>query len=151
MPFLADLFFDYLKIFADREIVKKVIVQFLTSPNNIHEWQEMWLLFTLCKADKLDGSQLKVIREIIGNNSKHWAPRAAAIIVLGKLGNRKDGKWLRDLYSNENNYYIKRAIAVGVRGLPKLARNNFYAEIEKESYDMKRLAKYLRQKRVQTI
>jgi len=151
MPFLADLFFEYLKIFANREIVKKGIVQFLSSPNNIHEWQEMWLLFALSKANRLDDSQLKVVRDIIEDNYKHWASRAAAIIVLGKLGNSKDRKWLRDLYSNESNYYIKRAIAVGMRGSPKLARNNFYAEIEKESYDTKRLVNYLRQKRVQTI
>jgi len=151
IPFLADCFFEYLKTFADRENVKEGIVQFLTSPNNIHEWQEMWLLFTLSKADRLDESQLKVVREIIGNDSKHWASRAAAIIVLGKLGNNKDRKWLRYLYPNGNNYYIKRAIAVSMRGLPKLARNRFYTEIEKESYHTRRLVKYLRQRRIQTI
>jgi len=151
MPFLADCFFEYLKIFADREKVKEGIVQFLTSPNNIHEWQEMWLLFTISKADRLDESQLKVVREIIGNDSKHWASRAAAIIVLGKLGNNKNRKWLRDLYSNENEYYIKRAIAVSMRGLPKLARTKFYTEIKKESYDTRRLVKYLKQERIETI
>jgi len=151
MPFLADTFFKYLKIFANRKCVKKGIVQFLTSSDNIYEWQEMWLLFTLSKADRLDDSQLQVVREIIGNNYKHWASRAVAIIVLGKLGDNADRLRLKRLYANENNNYIKRAIAVSVHSLPKAARNRFYAKIEKESYDMNRLVKYLKQERIETI
>lgn len=152
MPFLTDLFFKYLQIFVNRKHVRERIVNFLTSQNNIYEWQEMWLLFTLSKANKLDDVQLNVIREIIRDHSKHWASRGAAILVLGKLGDDADRNWLRGLYSSENNNYIKRAIAVSVHSLPASARNRFYNEIGRESYDMKRLAVYLKtQQKIETI
>lgn len=151
MPFLTDLFFKYLQIFVNRKRVRERIVNFLTSQNNIYEWQEMWLLFTLSKANKLDDVQLDVIRGIIRDRSKHWASRGAAIVVLGKLGDDADKNWVRGLYSSENNNYIKRAIAVSVHSLPKSARNRFYHEIRRESYDMKRLAKYLKMEQIETI
>ena len=99
--------------------------------------------FSFSKEDKLNNSPLNVVREIIGENSKHWAPRAAEIIVLGKLGDNADRLRPKRLYANENNNYIKRAIAVSVHSLPKAARDRFYNDIEKESYDMKRLVKFL--------
>ena len=152
MPFLTDLFFKYLQIFVNRKKVKEGIINFLRSQDNIYEWQEMWLLFTLSKANKLDDVQLNVIREIIRDRSKHWASRGAAILVLGKLGDDADRNWLRGLCSSENNNYIKRAIAVSVHSLPASARNRFYNEIGRESYDMKRLAVYLKtQQKIETI
>lgn len=151
MPFLADLFFEYIQIFVNRTFVRERIVNFLTSRNNIYEWQEMWLLLTLSKANKLDNVQLDVVRKIIRDSSKHWASKVAAILVLGKLGDDADRNWLRGLYSSESNNCIKRAIAVGVHGLPRSVRNGFYASIENDSYDMRRLVKYLRQEKIETI
>lgn len=150
-PFLADLFFEYLQPFANRKSVKGKIAEFLTSKDNIYEWQEMWLLLTLSKARKLDSEQLKVLREIIKNGDKHWASRVAAILVLGKLGDNTDKNWLKGLYSDEHNNRVKRAIAASIHNLPKSARNRFYTEIENDSYDMKRLVKYLRQEKIETI
>lgn len=151
MPFLADWFFEYLQIFVNRKRVKERILDFLTSQNNIYEWQEMWLLFTLSKSKKLDNDQLNVIRGIIKENAKHYASRVAAILVLGKLGDDTDRNWLRGLYQKEHNNSIKRAIAVSVHTLSEPIRNKFYADIENDSYDMKRLVKYLRQKQIETI
>ena len=111
----------------------------------------MWLLFTLSKANALDNIQLDIIRKIIRNTSKHWASRATAILVLGKLGDNADRNWLRGLYRNENNNYIKRALVAAVQTLPRPRRNRFYADIENDSYDMKRLVKYLKQERIETI
>lgn len=151
LPFLADLSFKYLQIFVNRKHVKEEIVKFLNSQDNIYQWQEMWLFFTLSKANAPDNIQLGIIRKIIRDTSKHWASRAAAILVLGKLGDDTDRNWFRGLYQNENNNYIKRALAVAVQTLPRPIRNRFYADIENDSYDMKRLVKYLKQERIETI
>lgn len=150
-PFLADLCFVYLKLFANKKSVKGKIADFLTSQDNIYEWQEMWLLFTLSHARKLGEEQLKVVREIIEDKGKHWASRVAAIFVLGKLGDDTDRDWLMGLYSSEDNTRVKRAIAVSIHKLPKSARNKFYAEMENDSYDMKRLVQYLRGREIKTI
>jgi len=150
-PFLADLFFEYLQPFAHRKSVKDKIAEFLTSQDNIYEWQEMWLLFTLSNAKKLDSKQLNALRGIIRGGDKHWTSRAAAILVLGKLGDNTDRNWLRGLYSNEHNNRVKRAIAVSVHNLPRSVKNRFYTEIENDSYDMERLVKYLRQEKIETI
>jgi hypothetical protein len=151
LPFLADLFFEYLQPFANRKSVKGKIVDFLTSQDNIYEWQEMWLLFILSHAKKLDSEQLNVLRGIIRGGDKHWASRAAAILALAKLGDNADRNWLKGLYSNEDNNRVKRAIAVSVHNLPKSVKNKFYTEIETDSYDMERLVKYLRQEKIETI
>jgi hypothetical protein len=151
LPFLADLFFKYLQIFANRKCVKDKIVDFLSSQDNIYDWQEMWLLLTLSKAKKLDGKQLHVVRRIIRDKDRHWASRAAAIFTLGKLGDETDRLSLKSLYSDDDNLNVKRAIAVSVHSLPKAARNKFYSEIEKDSYSIKRLVKYLRQEHIETI
>ena len=150
-PFLADLCFEYLQPFANRKSVKGEITDFLTSQDNIYDWQEMWLLFTLSNAKKVDSGQLDVLRGIIKGGYKHWASRVAAILALGKLGDNADRTWLRNLYSSEHNNCVKRAIAVSVHNLPKSVRNKFYTEIENDSYDMKRLANYLRREKIKII
>lgn len=62
LPFLTDSFFKYLQIFANKKCVKDKIADFLSSQNNIYEWQAMWLLLTLSKASKLDNKHLDVVR-----------------------------------------------------------------------------------------
>ena len=151
LPFLADLFFAYLGLFANRKDVKDKIVGFLSSEDNIYDWQEMWLLLTLSKAKKVDNQHLKVVREIIKKVDKHWASRAAAIVALGKLGDDTDKIWLRDLYASEPSNSVKRAIAVSLHNLTKSSRNKFYSEIEKDSYHIERLVKYLKQEHIDTI
>lgn len=151
LPFLADLFFQYLGQFAKMKCVKDAIIAFLSSEDNIYEWQEMWLLLTLSKAKKLEDKHLQILRSIITNKEKHWASRAAALFTLGKLGDDTDIKWVRDLYRDEDNDYLKRAILVSVHSLPKSVRNNFYAEIKNVSYNIGRLVKYLKQDRIKTI
>ncbi len=155
LPFLANLFFRYLRLFVKKKCVKDKIVDFLSSQDNIYEWQEMWLLLTLSqitlsKARKLDPKHLNVVRGIISEQDKHWA-RVAAIFVLGKLGDNTDRIWLRDSYATEHSNSVKRAIAVSTYNLPKPARNKFYSEIEKDSYHIERLVKYLRQEHIETI
>ena len=149
MVFLLGLFFKYLGLFANKKSVKDKIIAFLSSVDNIYDWQEMWLLFTLSKAEQLDNGHLDVIRDIIRN--KDWASRLAAILVLGKLGDNADRNWLRGLYPNEDNVHVKRAIAVSMHSLPRAVRNKFYSEIEKDSYEIERLVKYLRQDHIETI
>ncbi|MFC2024515.1 hypothetical protein ACFLTJ_02945 [Chloroflexota bacterium] len=85
------------------------------------------------------------------DTEKHWASKIAAMLVIGKLGDNTDKKWLRDVYRKETNHSIKRSIAIAVHGLTKSARNKFYSEIENDSYDVKRCVKYLRQDNMVTI
>jgi len=151
LPFLADSFFQYLGLFAKKKRVKDAIIAFLGSEDNIYEWQEMWLLFALSKAKKIDDKHLQVLRSIITNKEKDWTSRAAAIFALGKLGDDTDRKWLRDLYRDGDNDYLKRAIMVSVHNLPKSVRNSFYSEVEDASYNASRLVKYLKQARIKTI
>jgi hypothetical protein len=111
----------------------------------------MWLLFILSKAEKLDINQLDVLREIIRNKGKHWAPRGAAVLALGKLGDDADKTWLRGLYSDEVSDYIKRAIVISAHNFPPSARNKFYNEIRNDSPGMERLVNYLKQDKIETI
>ena len=77
---------NILVLFANKKPVQERIIDFLLSEDNIYEWQEMWLLFTLSKAKKLADAHLKVLRDIARKKENHWASRAAAIFTLGKLG-----------------------------------------------------------------
>jgi len=151
LPFLADLCFKYLRLFAHRKHVRNAIIDFLRSEDNIYAWQEMWLLLTLSHARKLDEGELQVVRDIISDPRKHWASRVAAILVLGKLGDDTDRRSLTNLYWEEDNTHVKRAIAVGVHRLPKATRDGFYSQIENDSDDMERLVKYLKQTNIETI
>lgn len=151
LAIFADLYFEYLQLFVNRPSVKDKIIDFLASENNIYEWQEMWLFLTLSKSRKLDDRALQLLRSIITKKEKHWAARAAAIFTLGKLGDDTDRKWLRGQYHDEDNNYLKRAIVVSVRNLPKSVRNSFYSEIENDSYGISRLVKYMKQERIRTI
>jgi hypothetical protein len=150
-PFLADLCFEYLRPFANRPRVKDKITDFLTSQDNIYDWQEMWLLFTLSHASNLSDGQLDVLRGIIKGEHKHWTSRVAAILALGKLGDNADKTWLRNLYSSEHNGCVKRAIAVSVHNLPKSVRNEFYSGIKNDSPSMERLVNYLKQDEIKTM
>ena len=150
LPFLADLLFKYLKIFVNRKCVKDGILNFLTSQDNIYEWQEMWLLITLFKTKKTEEHQINIIRRII-SDSKYWTSKVASVLVLGKLGDDTDRNWLRGLYSAETDNCIKRAIAVSVYELPESSRNQFYDEIKRECYEMERLVKYLKSGQIKTI
>lgn len=151
MPFLADLCFEYLQLFMNRNRVREGIVNFLDSTSNIYEWQEMWLLLTLSKARRLNNTQLDVVRQIICDKQKASVSRGAAILVLGKVGDSADRSWLADLYQNEDNSYIKRAIAVSAYGMPKAARNAFYSSIQNDSPAMMRLVQYLKRDHIETI
>jgi len=152
MPFLADIFFEYLQIFANRKKVKEGIINFLASEDNIYEWQEMWLLLTLSKAKKLEDHQLDNVRAIVRDKFKSKIARAAGILALAKLGDGEDRKWLADLFLGEDNDYIRRAIVVGIHGLPKPMRNTVYSGIENDCPAIKRLVNYLREKQeIQTI
>jgi hypothetical protein len=151
MAFLANSFSHYLQIFANRKDVKTKIVNFLNSPNNIYEWEEMWLLLALSKAKKLDSVHLDTVRKIVEDTSRHWAPRAAAILVLGQLGDETDRQWLADLYTKEYNMYIRRAIPTSVHSLSLPARNAFYSRIASDSKATGRLVKYLKLEQIQTI
>ena len=145
LPFLSDEFSRYLQLFINKESVKSKIIEFLNSRHNIYEWQEMWLLLAITKAKKLDSTQLDVLRKIVKDMQKNWAPRCAAIFALGKLGDRTDRNSLIDLYDKEGNNCVQRAIAVSVHDLPKSKRNIFYNRIKGASYNMERLVNYLKQ------
>jgi hypothetical protein len=151
MPFLADLMFRYLSLFANRKQVKNGISSFLISDDNIYDWQEMWLILALSKSEKTDKHQLDIIRNIAKDKGKHWAPRMAAIWMLGRLGDSADRKWAKEQYYYEDNTYIKRAIAISIHNSPKVLRNKFYSEIESDSNSIARLVKYLRQDKIETI
>lgn len=151
MPFLANLFFEYLQMFLRRGSVKEGIIDFLDSKNNVYEWQEMWLLLTLSKAKRLSGRQLAVVRQIISDKRRSSVSRAAGMLALGKCGDDGDRRWLASLYSGEDNSYVKRAVAVSCHGMPKPARNEFYSGVEKDSPAMKRLVAYLRSEQIETI
>ena len=111
----------------------------------------MWMLLTLSKAKTLSIEHLDIVREIVRNKDKHWASRAAAILVLGNLGDIADRKWLRSRYYHEEHPCIKRAIAIGLHKYSKAARNKFYSEIENDSYNVGILVKYLKQDKIETI
>jgi len=151
LPFLADLYFKYVSLFIDRRKVKEQITTFLSSDDNLYDWQEMWLLLTLSKAKKASGLDLTIIRDIARSSEKHWASRVAAILVLGKLGDNTDRIWLKTSYPDEDNINVKRAIAISSHNLQKAVRNRFYSKIERDSESMTRLVKYLRQDNIETI
>jgi hypothetical protein len=150
-PLLSDVTFSYLSLFANRNSIKDKILTFLSSEDNFYEWQEMWLLLILSRCKKLNDEQLGVLRAIAVNKEKHWASRATAMFVLGKLGDSADKKRLKIQYGEEEHPYIKRAIVIGLYNYSKTARNKFYSEIENDSYETKRLVNYLKRPNVATI
>lgn len=151
LSFMTDNIVSYLVTFVNRKRVKDTVIEFLSSKDNIYEWQEMWLLILLSHAKNLDNHHLEVIRSIIKERKKYWAPRAAAIMTLGKLGNYTDRSCLKKLFWREDNPQIKRAILIACHFMPKQERNTFYGRVRHDSANIKRLISYLKQDKIKTI
>lgn len=146
-PDSAKLFIEYLSLFInDSDKIKNIISNFLSDPtSNIYEWQEMWFIILLMKANKLNKNQLNLIRKTVEDRNKHWASRAFAILTLGKHGDASDREYIKGQYLNETDIFLKKGILIACHKMNKAERNLFYRDALKEKNpELNRLIDYLK-------
>jgi hypothetical protein len=123
-PHLASASSRYFASLGYKENTANRILDFLQSPECIHEWQQMWLLnyFTLDEASL--GKDKVRIKSILEDASRHPLVRALAAEVLSLHGTPADGDDIRRLFTSESHPRLRRALLSGFRLLPEAERNH---------------------------
>ncbi len=102
------------------------LVTFLSSENNLYDWQEMWILRYFFTAKGMPKDLRAFVRNIVVNRNKNNATRTMAIHLLGELGELADWQSLREQVRNEDSNWVRAYIVLGTRKLPKDDRNHVY-------------------------
>lgn len=100
------------------------LLSFLESPENIYEWQEMWILYYFqAKEAFLDGDMKRRLIAILEDYRKHPLVRAAVAEIIAIHGIGSDGAAIKRSLRNEANPRVRRTLLLGYRLLPKTERN----------------------------
>jgi hypothetical protein len=127
LPYLSSYFINYLTSLDYDEDSAAQILAFLKSEDNLYVWQEMWLLRYFYLVPEYDYNLVVYLRKIFLDNNKPVATRSIAALILGKIGESSELRFLRDEYRKTDSSWIKRAIIVGITRLPEAERNHSYS------------------------
>ena len=67
-----------------KELIKNKLIKFLNSPQNIYEWQEMWILDTLRQFNNLTMKDLRLLKNKV---KAHELCQGQLALILGQSGN----------------------------------------------------------------
>lgn len=126
----------YFKIFPNREIIRKNLINFLYSPLNKFPLQEAQVLTALYYTRIYPRELISYIKKIRRSRSKHWYVRSQAILLLSQLElSKADLKSLLKQYKSEKNIEVKKALIKPLCQLDKNSLNKFLGEsiFEKDS------------------
>jgi hypothetical protein len=136
-------FSRFFKNFPSSTYNKKHLVMFLQSKDNIYEWQEMLILDSLLRFQRMTPDDLRLFEEIARDKRKHVLCRAKAILLLGKFGDHHVRHELTIMYKDESDQVIRRAIVFACQELAQAERNTFY-EMVKTDEKMKHTVGYIK-------
>jgi hypothetical protein len=134
LPHLSSYFTNYLTSIDYNSEISEKILEFLESENNIYQWQEMWLLRYLYLLPELTADFRTFLRNIFLDGNKHIASRSIAALILGKLGNLSDLRFIKDSFRDIDSLWIKRAIIFAIKRLPTSERNHIYNYWKKQHW-----------------
>ena len=123
-PQLAPATVKYLLSLGYESDTGKKLLSFLKSPENIYEWQEMWLLrYFQDLGASLDEAMKRRLVAILEDQRKHPLIRQAVAEVIAMHGTQADGATIKRALQNEANPRVRRALLLGYRLLPRSERN----------------------------
>lgn len=125
LPGCSEVFSRFFRNFP-YALYKKRLFEFLHSKDNIYEWQEMWILDSLLRFQRMTEDELRFVEEIARDNRKHRLCRAKAILLIGKFGDHHRRHELTTMYKDESDCMIRRVLVFACQELAQAERNTFY-------------------------
>jgi hypothetical protein len=131
-PHLSDLFCGFLVQFPDLK-VKEFFLSFISSEENIYEWQELYVLRSILEIfDSFDEDIIDLFIRKFKDKNNHWAVRSLYALLVGKYGDNTRREQIKDGFFEENNDELKKNIILAVQELGSASRNDFYANCKDE-------------------
>jgi hypothetical protein len=90
LDYLAPTVCRYLSLFAHRPTVQTKIVTFLSSPDNISDWEELNLLRAVLSSPKASRAVLDRARVVASDRNAGGEVRRYALVLLGRHGDGSD-------------------------------------------------------------
>lgn len=130
-PAMAQMYASYVARFLDDEELKGGLVSLLTA-NNLHEWQQLWIIGAMTQADTYEDGAVKTAAKIVSNGNGSEALRAIAANFVGKFGDHTRRDTLREQYSSLPEY-VRAAVFYSSRNWPAVEKGNAKALWSQES------------------
>lgn len=121
-PAMAQIYASYVAKFLHDEDVKSDLLDLLAE-NNLHEWQQMWIIGAMTQAESYEDDAAKLVVKIASNGNASEALRAVAVNFVGKFGDHTRREALREQYGSFPEY-VKAAALYTSRNWPKVEKNN---------------------------
>lgn len=119
-PSMAQIYTAYLAGFLDNIEIKKFLTSILIIESTM-DWQRMWILAALMRAEKPIDDSAKKSMTLLANGDRHPTLRASAAIYAGRFGDHGVRVKLNRLYSGLPTY-IQLAIYYSSRNWPVAER-----------------------------
>lgn len=120
----------YFRRFPGREKIAQRINKFLQSPINLFAQQEALLLSVLRYFRDWPGDANRYARRVLRLKKKHWYVRVEAALLLSQEVLRpRSVRSLRNLYKNEPNEQVRRALLVPLCQLDRDDQIQFLREV----------------------
>lgn len=127
MPHHADMFCRFLASFLDNKRVSKFLVDFLSSDDNLYEWQELHVLRSMLEIKFKPGrGVVEMARQRFKDKNIHWANRALYCLLVGKYGKAQERELITDEFDSADNDELRRNMILAVQDLGDASRNDFY-------------------------
>lgn len=125
-PHLTSYVINYLASVGHDEKIGSTLRDFLTSDDNLYDWQEMWILRYFFTAGSMPDGIRPTLQKIVSNRNKNNASRCVAIHLLGELGELTDWESLKHQFDDEDSPWVRSYIVLGTNKLPRAERNHAY-------------------------
>lgn len=123
-PHLTQLYCWYLSaLLSSNTNISKDIEKLIGDKRIIYDWQLMWIIATLLRANEISRNTVDSIFRILRDISKSEALRGLCALVVGKHGNPGQRRNLKNHYSSEQSPYVRSAILFTTKYFPTNERN----------------------------
>jgi len=136
LPHLTSYFGNYLCRCKSDAQIKKCIIDFLRSAENVYDWQAMWLIRYIGR-ENLCSKSRSLLRDIFSNRNHHDALRALCAVILGSRGDIADQRMIKDAFEAEASELLKRGIICGLVSMVTAERNHFLKYHQHDSWSLR--------------
>jgi hypothetical protein len=130
-PAMAQMYASYVARFIKDEDVKEDLVDLLAS-NNLHEWQQLWIIGAMTQAESYNDAAVKTVAKVVANGNASEALRAIAANFVGRFGDHTRRDALREQYASLPEY-VRGAVFYASRNWPAVEKGNAKALWSQES------------------
>lgn len=121
-PAMAQMYASYVARFIELPEIKSELTTLLAA-NNLHEWQQMWIMGAMTQAQSQHDEASKLAAKIASNGNASESLRAIAVNFVGKFGDHTRRDDLREHYSSFSEY-LRAGVLYASRNWPQVERSN---------------------------